>query len=230
MSASSKQLIGRVAIAGVLGGTAGTAAAVAYRFAVALSQILNRGQSVSRLRAVVPSFWASSQAVKGWAMLGALVGAGIVLLRLSRIGSARRSAPVVLLLALWTTWLAAFGWFQYQRYDDRAAIRVRYAQFCEDIFGERFEAAYNQMTLGYRSTHTIGEFKADERIGGELLSAVKIFGCDLHPQHHIEVWRQGATLYPRAFVFSDTYSGLGLKLEEADGEWYFTGESHWYSD
>jgi hypothetical protein len=229
MNVSIKQLASRIAIAGILGSIAGAIMGIAYRFVVAFLHILVRGQSISRLGAVVSSFWVSSEVVKSWIAVGALVGVGIVLLWFLRIGNVRRSPLIISLLALWIIGLVLFGWLQYQKRLDQAAIRQRYLQFCVAVSEHRYEEAYSYMTPDYRSKHTVDQFRTDERIGDNLYSAMEVFGCDLHSQHHVEVSGDKATLYPLTFEFSELYSGLAVELEKS-GEWYFTGESSWYSN
>jgi hypothetical protein len=215
---------------GALGSIAGAIGLVVFRFAVASLQILARSQHISSLSAVVFSFWVSAQAIKTWIMAGALIGIGIALLWFWLAGNAKWSPSTRLFLTLWIIGLASFGWLQYQQHRDQAAIRVQYAQFCVGISEKRYESAYNHMTPDYRRKHTIDQFKADDRIEETLYSAIENFGCDLRPQHHIEVVGNKATLYPLTFEFSELYSGLALELKKTDGEWRFTGESHWYSD
>lgn len=229
MNASIKQLISRIVVAGILGGIAGTIIGTAYRFAVAFLRILIRGQPISRLGAVVFSFWVSSEVVKSWIMAGTLVGVAIVLLRFLRISSVKWSPLIISLLGLWIIGLVLLGWLEYQKHLDRAAIRQQYLQFCMAVSEQRYEEAYSYMTQDYRSKHTVDQFRTDERIRGDLYSAVEVFGCELRPQHHIEVSGGKATLYPLTFEFSELYSGLVVTLEK-DDKWHFTGESRWYSN
>jgi len=230
MNMSNKRWIARTMTMGTLGSIAGAIGVVAFRFTVALLQILIRGQHFARLSAVVFSFWVSADAIRSWMMIGALIGTGMALLRFLRVGNAQWSPLTILVLILWVVGLVLFGWLQYRKHQDRTAIRTQYAQFCVDISEKRYEAAYSHMTPDYRGEHTVDQFKADDCIEGNLYPAVKNFGCDLRPQHHIEVTGNRATMYPLTFEFSELYSGLAVELEEADGKWYFTGESHWYSD
>lgn len=230
MDVSSKQWIARTIAMGVLGSLAGAIGVATYRFAVASLQILIRGQHISRLSAVVFSFWVSAEVVKVWIIAGALIGSGIALLQLMRTGNTHQSPLTILVLILWVASLAIFGWLQFRDHQERAAIRTQYTQFCAAIAEERYEAAYSYMTPDYRSKHTVDEFKTDDRIREDLYPAVKNFGCDLRPQHHIEVTGNRAVLYPLTFEFSDLYSGLAIELEEMGRKWCFTGESDWYSD
>jgi hypothetical protein len=195
-----------------------------------LLQILIRGQHIARLSAVVFSFLISAEAVKVWIMAGALVGSGIALLRLLRSGNAQQPPLRTLALILWIASLAIFGWSRFRDHQERTAIRTEYAQFCGAIAEEEYETAHGYMTPDYRSKHTIDEFRTDDRIEEDLYPAVKHFGCELRPQHHIEVTGNRATLYPLTFEFSTLYSGLAVELEKTDGKWCLTGESHWYSD
>lgn len=199
-----------------------------FFFRVAVGLIKHGVQSLSF--AIVFSLYELTTTVRDLALIGGFIAAVVASLGLLWRQGARKTALVATYVPLLIILVGFALWAWYQNHQDSFAIEYQFSRFCSAIDEGKHGTAYLYMSPKYRQTHSLDQFKADKNLQDSLYYNIEAWGCELSPDHHVEVSANNAVLYSERYSFMELYGGPVYELVKVNGAWWLTGESTWYTD
>ena len=115
--------------------------------------------------------------------------------------------------------VSAFIFSWYEIYRAKLLIKNVCTQFDQAIEQRDYETAYEFMSPSYRQTHTIARFIEDD---SWFWRNYEPCNKDYIVEVYIGAREAGIVPYPRASLIHK------IILEQANGKWYFTGESRYF--